>query len=102
MWNNTVITDNTEKVLNSSILRPQGINHLEQVVENNDIISFHKFTDLCNILPINAGRIIAGLRRHIKHDFVKENREGPSNHFPDKGSFPANDDNPLNLKYINI
>ena len=31
-------------------------------------------------MPINAGRIVAGLKRNIKVEYINETREGPPNH----------------------
>ncbi len=66
LWNNTIITDNQLKALGCSILRPQGILRLEQVIEEGQIVSFVRLATKCKILPFNTGRTVAGLKRNVK------------------------------------
>ena len=50
-------------------------------MENGNIISHGTLAKMCNILPINAGRIVSGLKKNINTSYVTEKREGPPNHF---------------------
>ena len=45
LWRNTIITDNANKNLASRILKPRGIIHLGQIIENDKIVPFHKLAD---------------------------------------------------------
>ena len=101
LWNNTIITGNQEKALDSNILKPRGIIHLKDITQDGQLFSFKKIADSCAILPINAGRIMAGLNRNIKKDYINESREGPPNHFLNKVTF-NNKDTVIDLTNINV
>ena len=81
LWKNTIITTKTEKKLDSNMLKPLGLNLLKHVMENGNIIYHGTLAKMCNILPINAGRIVSGLKKDINTSYVTEKREGPPNHF---------------------
>ena len=79
LWNNSVITVGGT-LLDSKILKKYGIINLRHVVKDQHFISFKELSKRCNLRNINAGRILARLRKGIIEQFVKENREGPANH----------------------
>lgn len=90
LWNNTVITG-SKKILNSKILQPCGMVLLKHVLKNGMLLSVSELAQRCNIRPINAGKIMAGLRNHIDKTFIKETREGPANHVSNWLAFETED-----------
>ena len=74
------LSGTTQSSQTTQILRPQVILLLKQIIEDGQIISYNNLAKKCNILPINAGRIAAGLKRNIKVEYINETREGPPNH----------------------
>ena len=79
LWNNTVITG-SNKILDYKLLKSYGILTLKHVMTNGNFFTTSELAIQCNIKPINAGKLIAGLKRHINDDIIRETREGPANH----------------------
>ena len=79
LWNNTVIIG-SNKILDYKLLKSYGILTLKHVMTNGNFFTTSELAIQCNIKPINAGKLIAGLKRHINDDIIRETREGPANH----------------------
>ena len=103
LWKNSIITGHPNSEMDSKILKPQGITCLNQVLINEEIISHDILATKCNILPINAGRIVSGLRKNIRTEYVKENREGPPNNYLCNASINDNLGNGnINISDLNV
>ena len=91
LWNNTVIT-NTDKKMDTKILKRHGMVCLKHVINNGNLLTAQELAKKCHIKPINAGKIMSGLRKHVSDDLLTENREGPARHVSSMLHFENNDE----------
>ena len=54
---------------NSEILKPMWMKHLKHVLENGNIFTHQTLAKVCKILPLNAEKIVSGLKKNINHSY---------------------------------
>ena len=75
---------------------------LKHVMTNGNFFTTSELAIQCNIKPINAGNLIAGLKRHINGDIISETREGPANHVSNWLFFELQDQDIVSVSDISV